>query len=209
MTHHYASITSIHGWFLSPLRFLACKAEWSALRNFTLVLFPWSHQATGPVLLDTAAYLWFGWIIHRTPRIPLWCPYGHRTGPVWESSMFFIPYGTRAWPTRVPYGALTDTKGNWHNHNWQKSCTGVIFGHTGPVRAPYGPHMGCLQSLNPYGARNLIMHALKLYGPRTGRQNSYGVARGSYGLHEWTYDFCSKQPGNCPYGARECYVTEA
>ena len=53
------------------------------------------------------------------------------------------------------------------------------------------------------------MHALKLYGPRTGRQNSYGAARGPCGPREWTYDFCSKQPGNSPYGARECDVTEA
>ena len=49
------------------------------------------------------------------------------------------------------------------------------------------------------------MHALKLYGPRTGRQNLYGTAR----RPRWTYDFCSKQPGNSPYGARECDVTEA
>ena len=26
---------------------------------------------------------------------------------------------------------------------------------------------------------------------------------------EWTYDFCSKQPGNSPYGARECDMTRA
>ena len=53
------------------------------------------------------------------------------------------------------------------------------------------------------------MHALKLYGPRTGGQNSYGAARAPHGPREWTYDFCSKQPGNNPYGARECDVTGA
>ena len=47
---------------------------------------------------------------------------------------------------------------------------------------------GCLWFLNLYGARKLIMHALKLYGPRTGRQNSYGAARGLCGLYEWRYD---------------------
>ena len=77
------------------------------------------------------------------------------------------------------------------------------------VRAPQGLFTGCLQSLNPYGAHKLIMHALKLYGPRTGRQNSYGAARAPCGPREWTYEFCSKQPGNSPYGARECDVTEA
>ena len=77
------------------------------------------------------------------------------------------------------------------------------------VRAPQGLFTGCLQSINPYGARKLIMHALKLYRPRTGRQNSYGAARGPCGPRGWTYDFCSKQAGNSPYVARECDVTEA
>ena len=174
--------------FLSPVRFLARKAEWSARRNFTSVLFSWSQQATGPVRLDTAVYLWFGWIIRMTPRVPRAVPvrasYGPRTGifpygnlPVRES-MFFISYGARAGPARVPYGALTDTQGNWLNQNWQKSHTGVVFCRTGPVRFLHGLFTGCLKSLNPYGARKLIMHALKLYGPRTGRQNSYGAARG-------------------------------
>ena len=53
------------------------------------------------------------------------------------------------------------------------------------------------------------MHALKLYGPHTGRQNSYSAARGPYRSHGWTYDFCSKQPGNSLYGAQECDVTGA
>ena len=60
--------------FLSPVRFLARKAEWSARRNFTSVLFPWSHQATG------------------------------LTGPARESSMFFISYGARTGPVRDPQG---------------------------------------------------------------------------------------------------------
>ena len=81
--------------------------------------------------------------------------------------------------------------------------------HILPLRSPHGLFTGCLQSLNPYGARKLIMHALKLYGLRTGRQNSYGAARGPCGRREWTYDFCSKQSGNSPHGARECDVTES
>ena len=117
---------------------------------------------------------------------PVLCPFGHRTGPARESSMFFISYGTRtgarAWPARVPYGALTDTQENWHNQNWQKSRTGVVFGRTGPARSPYGPphglFTGCLRYLNPYGAHKLIMHALKLYGPRTGGQNPHGARAG-------------------------------
>ena len=46
------------------------------------------------------------------------------------------------------------------------------------------------------------MHALKLYGPRTGRQNSYGAVR-------FLFKTACEQPGNSPYGARECDVTEA
>ena len=77
------------------------------------------------------------------------------------------------------------------------------------VQAPHGLFTDCLQSQNPYGARKLVMRALKLYGPRTGRQNSYGAVWGPCGPREWTYDFCSKQPGNSPYGARECDVIQS
>ena len=110
--------------FLSPVRFLARKAEWSTRRIFTSVLFPWSHQATGPVRLDTSANLWFGWIIRRTPRVPRAMPVRELTGPARESygprrgifNVFYIPrnpYGARAWSARVPYGALTGTSWNW------------------------------------------------------------------------------------------------
>ena len=137
--------------------------------------------------------------------------YGHRTGPARESSMFFISYGTRTGPVRDPqgYGNLTDTYGNWHNQNWPNSRTGVVFGRTGPLRAPHGLFTGCLQYLNPYGARKLIMHALKLYGPRTGRQNSYGARAGPVSGRTI---FVQISPGTAreqPVRARECDVTEA
>ena len=101
--------------FLSPVRFLACKAEWSARRNFASVLFPWSHQATGPVRSDMSAYLWFGWIIRRTPRVPRAMPIRALVGPTWASygprtgilNVFHIPRGpcvTRKGAVRRPYG---------------------------------------------------------------------------------------------------------
>ena len=96
--------------FLSPVRFLARKAGWSARRNFTSVLFPWSHQATGPVRLDRSVYLWFGWTIRRTPRVPRAMPVRAPYGP--HTVIFNVlrdPCGTHAGPARVPYGALTDT----------------------------------------------------------------------------------------------------
>ena len=135
--------------FVSPVRFLALKAVWSARRNFTSVL---SHQATGPVRLDMAVYLsWFGWMIRRTPRVPSAMPvrasHGPHTGICNVSHIIRDPYGARAWPTSVPYGALTDTLGNWHNQNWQKSRMGVVFGRTGQVRAPYSPRTGCSRAV--------------------------------------------------------------
>ena len=83
--------------FLSPVRFLARKAEWSARRKFTSVLFPWSHQATGPVRLDTSAYLWFGWIIRRTQQVP-------RTGIFNVFHILRAPYVTHKGAVRRPYG---------------------------------------------------------------------------------------------------------
>ena len=89
--------------FFSPVRFLARKAEWRARRNFTSVLFSWSHQATGPVRLDTAVYVWFGWIIRRTPRVPRAMPVRASCGPARESSFFSYPTG----PVRDPQGCRT------------------------------------------------------------------------------------------------------
>ena len=110
------------------------------VRPSEAVLFSLPHQATGPLRLDMAVHLWFGWIIRRTPRVPHVVPfrasYGPRTGIFNIFHILRDPYGARAWPARVPYGALADTQGNWHNQNWHKSHTGVVFGRSGPGRAP-------------------------------------------------------------------------
>ena len=180
--------------FLTPVRFLARKAEWSARWNFTPVLLSWSQQATDPVRLDTAVHLCFDQIILRIHMDPVRCPYGRRTGPARESQMFFISYGIRT--------------GSVRDHYLQKSRTGVVCGRTGPVRAPHGLFTGC-SSLNPYGARKLIMHALKLYGPRTGGQNSYDAARDPWVDVRFLFKTAREQPGNNPYGVRECDVTGA
>ena len=127
--------------------------------------------------------------------MPPRAPCGPRTG---ISNVFHIlpdPYGARAGPARVPYGYLTETYGKWHNQNFLNSLTGVVL-RTGPSRFPHCHFTGYLRSLNPYGTRKLTMHTLKHYGPPTGRQDSYGAARVPYGPREWTYDLCSKQPGN-------------
>ena len=137
--------------FLTPVRFLARKAEWSARRNFTPVLLLWSHQATGPVRLDTAVHLCFDQIILRIHMDPVRCPYGHRTGPARESQMFFISYGIHTGPVRDPQGCRTAPlrarKGIDTTIICKKSRTGVVCDRTGPVRALCGPRTGCSRAV--------------------------------------------------------------
>ena len=146
---------------------------------------------------------------------PVRYPYRRRAGPHGNLQCFSYPkgpVGAHAGPTRVPYDTLTNTQCNWHNQNLQKSHTGLACSRTGAVgllTAPSRAVHGLFTISKPVGARKLIMHALKLHGPRTGGQNSYGGTRGPYGSHEWTYDFFSNQPGNSPYGARAYDVTKA
>ena len=131
----------------------------------------------------------------RAPQGNLQC-FSYPTGPVRG------PCGTRKGAVRHPCGHVRELI--------QLKLTKIPHGcriwpygaRTGPLRSPHGLFKSCLWSQNPYRARKLIMHALKLYGPRTGRQNSYGAARGPCGPREWTYEFCSKQPGNSPGTAR-------
>ena len=134
-------------------------------------------------------------------------PCGARTGPTPKSPMFLISYGTRTGPMWDPQGCRTPdlrTRKGIDTTRIGKTPTRRRIwpyrARTGPLRAPQGLFTGCLQSLNLYGARKLIMHASKLYGPRTGRLNSYGAARGSCGRREWTYDFVQNSPGTARTG---------
>ena len=126
--------------FSSPARFLARKAEWSARRNFTSVLFSWSHQAIGPVRLDTDVYLWFGWIIRRTPRVPRAVPVRALHRPCMGIfNIFHIlvrgPCVTRKGAVRRPYGHVRELT--------QPELAKILHGHyiwshgarTGPARA--------------------------------------------------------------------------
>ena len=161
---HYAWVTSNHGprTILSPVRFLARKA-------------------TGPVRLATVVHLRFDRIIRRTPRVPLAMParashgnlqrFSYPTGPMRD------PQGCRTTPLRTRKGIDTARIGK----NPARASYLAVRGPYGTLRAPHGLFTGCSRSQNPYGARKLIMHALKLYGHRTGRQNSYGAIRGPHG----------------------------
>ena len=159
-----------------------------------MVLFSWSHQATGPIRLDTDLHLWFDQIIRRTQHephaMPVRAPYRHLQSGI--SNVFHIiraPYRARVGPLRTR--KEIDTTRICKNP--ERASYVAVRDPYGPLRYPHGLFMGCLRPLNPYGARKLIMHALKLYGTRTGRQNSYGAARVTYGPREWTYDFCFKK----------------
>ena len=142
-------------------------------------------------------------VFSRTLRWLRLMPQSHpTTGPLRESPMFFISYGTRIGPcgtrngaVRYPYGHVRELT----QPEFEKIPHGRRMWPYGPLVVPHGLFMGCLWFRNPHGARKLIMHALKLYGSCTGRQNSYGATRVSYGSREWTYDFCLKQPGNSTY----------
>ena len=115
------------------------------------------------------------------PTGPVRGPCGTRKGAIRQScgdareltqpELAKLPHGRRIWP----YGP-----------------------RTGPLRAPQGLFMGCLQYLNPYGARKLIMHALKLYGPRTGRQNLYGAARAPWVDVRFLFKTAREQPVRGP-----------
>ena len=99
-------------------------------------------------------------------------------GPAREYSMFFISYRTHTGPVRNQQGCcmapLLTHKGidkNRIGKNPARVWYLAVRARTGPLRSPHGLFTGCLQSINPYGARKVIIHALKLYGPRTGNQN--------------------------------------
>ena len=120
--------------------------------------------------------------------------------------MFFMSRGARAGPVRDPQGCRTaplrarkgiDTTAIGKNP--ARASYLAVRGPHGPLTVPARAVHGLLTFSKPV---RVIMHALKLYGPRTGRQNSCGATRGPCGPREWTYDFCSKQPGNSPGTAR-------
>ena len=80
---------------------------------------------------------------------------------------------------------------------------------TDPLQSQHGLFTGCLWSLNPYGARKLIMHVLKLYGPRTA---PHGAPTGPVSGRTISIKHSprtAREHENNPYGARECDVTEA
>ena len=125
--------------FWSPVRFIARKAEWRARRNFTSVLFSWSHQATSPVRLDTAVHLWFGRMIRRTLRVP---PCDARTGIVGTPQgnlQCFISHGTRTRPVQDPQGRRTTSLRTRNRIDTTRIDKNPARASYSAVRSPYGP----------------------------------------------------------------------
>ena len=140
---------------MGPIRSLspARKAEWSARRNYTSVLFPWSHQAAGPVRPDSSAYLWFDWKIRKTPRVPCAMPVRASCGP--RSRIFNVFH-----ILRDPTGPVRDPQGCRTALLRTRKGIGTIIVDKNPTRASYlavrSPHgllTDCLQFINPYGVR--------------------------------------------------------
>ena len=157
----------------------------------------------GPVRLDSAVHLWFDRIIRRTPHGPramsvralhgnFQCV-SHPMGPVRG------PCGTRKGVARLSYGHVRElvfvTRICKIPHG---RCIWAYGACTDPLRSPHGLFKGCLRSRNPYGARKLKMSALKLCGPRTGRQKSYGDARNSWMDVRFLFQTAREQPVRGP-----------
>ena len=122
-----------------------------------------------PYGFRTAVHLWFGRMIRRNPWVPHAVPvrasYGHRKGIFNVFHILRGPCGTRKGAVRHPYGHVREliqpelTKLPHGRRIWP-------FGaRTGPLWSPHRLFTGYLGSENPYGARKLIMHALKTAGP--------------------------------------------
>ena len=86
---------------------------------------------------------WFA----RLHGCPVRCPYGHRTGPARESSMFFISYGTRTGPVRDPQGCRTAPLRTRKGIGTTKIDKNPARASYLAVRGPYGPRSGCSRAV--------------------------------------------------------------
>ena len=114
--------------------------------------------------------------------------------------------GVRAGPARVPYGTLTDVCGNWHNQNWQKSRTGVVFVSTRPVHGLIAIYK---HVRGPQAYNACIKNLRSLYDEAKFVRGSTGPTRTPWVAVRFLFKTVREQPGNSPYGARKCDVTLA
>ena len=143
-----------------------------------------------PQLFFRPEYVWFP--VHlKGLLIPLW----YETLVVnWQNWLFTLFHQGRSVLLPNPIDTTRIYK------NPARALFVAVWGQYWPQ---HGLFTGCLWYLNPYGVRKLIMHALKLYGPRAGRQNLYGGVWGLYGPMNGHTIFVQKSPGR----AHEVYNT--
>ena len=141
------------------------------------------------------------------------CTYGHRTGSARESPMFSYPTGLVRGPCgtlmRHPYQLvreLTQPELAKIPHSRRIWPCGARTGH---LRSPHRLFTGCLGYVNPYGARKLIMHALRLYGTHTGGKIRTAPLGARVGPVSGRAIFVENSPGTAHTGGRECDVTGA
>ena len=178
--------------FLSPVRFLARKAEWSPHRNFMSMLVSWSHQAMGPVRLDTAVYLWFGWIIRRTPRVPraVSCASCEpRTGIYNVFHILRGPCVTRKGAVRRPYGLARELA----QPELAKIPHGRLIWPYGPLTVPARAVHGLFKIPKP-------VRGLQAYNACIKTLQAGKIRTAPHGARAGPYDFCAKQPGTARTG---------
>ena len=132
--------------------------------------------------------------------------HGPRTGPARDSPMYFISYGTRTAPVLDPQGCRTISLRIRKGIDTTRICKTPARESYVAVRAVHGLFM--ISKSVPYGGRKFMMHALKLYGSRTGNQIRTAPHGSRMGPVSGRIIFCSKQPGNSPYGV-PCHVAWA
>ena len=174
--------------FLAPVRFFGRKAEW----HCTFMV--WSNNSQDSTWTPCDARSG----VVRAPHGNFQC-FSYPTGPVRD------PCGIHNGAARHPYGHVKELT----QPELTRIPQGVVCGRTGPLRYPEGLFTGCLRSVNPCGALKLIMHALKLYGPRTGGKIRMAPHGPRTGPLSGRMIFVQNCPWTAGYWARECGVSGA
>ena len=102
-----------------------------------------------------------------------------------------------------PTGTIRGPYRTWICKNPARASYVTVGSGTDPLRSTHGRFTGGLRCINPCGARKLIMHTLKFYGPRTGRQNRktpHGTVRAPWVDVRFLFKTSHEESGNSPHG---------
>ena len=133
------------------------------------------------------------------------CPYGSRTGPAWESQMFFISYGIRTVPMQDLQGWRKAPLPACKRIDTTRICKNPAWASYVVVRGQYGPPVGSAQVVHrvfmiskPVRGRKLIMHALKLYGEAKFVRRRTSPIQAPWVDVQFLFKTAREQPGNNP-----------